>query len=178
MRGGDEARRAAEAAMRTATATRAVLVLAGAAMVAASAVAQPLSMPPGRWWERPRIASEIGLSDEQRSTLDGVVLDHAKAMVDLKADVEKAELDLRGAADREPFDAKSVRSAFAALLQKRTRLEQERFELLLRVREVLTAEQWKKLTRFVRDRPMRGEGDDAGPGGPGGPRGPQRPRDF
>jgi Spy/CpxP family protein refolding chaperone len=137
-----------------------------------------MAMPPGRWWERPRIAAELGLSDGQRRTLDAVALEHAKTMVDFKGDVEKAELDLRVAADGDPFDAQKVRGAFAVLQQKRARLEQERFELLLRVREVLTGEQWKRLTRFVQERLLRGPGEDGEPGAPAGPRRLQRPRPF
>jgi periplasmic protein CpxP/Spy len=139
-----------------------------AGMVAAVAVgawAQPLVVPPGRWWERPRVAAELALSEQQRRMLDAVALDHAKTMVDLKAEVEKAELDLRGAADGDPFDAKKVREAFAVLQQRRTRLEQERFELLIKVREVLTAEQWRRLAQLAQERLRRG-GAAAEPGMP------------
>jgi len=153
--------------------TRWGLVAAGTLAIAGGALAQPLIVPPGRWWERPRIAGELGLGEEQRHNLDSVALAHAKTMVDLKAEVEKGELDLRVAADAEPFDAKRVRGAFTALQQRRVRLEKERFELLLKVREVLTTDQWKKLTRFVQERLRR---EDAEVGAPGNPAAPQRPR--
>lgn len=119
------------------------------ALAATTAGAQPMGMPPGRWWERPRVVSELGLTADQRRTLDEVALAHAKTMVDLKGEVEKAELDVRVAADAEPFEAQRVRDAFAVLQQKRSRLETERFEMLLKVRQVLSAEQWRKLTQFV-----------------------------
>jgi Spy/CpxP family protein refolding chaperone len=147
------------------TATRVAVMAVGAAAIAGSAWAQPLAVPPGRWWERPRIAAELGLSDEQRKTLDAIGLDHARAMVDLKAEVEKSEIDLRAAAEAEPFAAKRIREAFSALQARRSRLEQERFELLLRVREVLTGEQWRKLARLARERLQRRGADDDAPGG-------------
>jgi Spy/CpxP family protein refolding chaperone len=153
--------------------TRLGLAATGALVIAGSAWAQPFAMPPGRWWERPKLAAELALSAEQRTTLDTVSLAHAKTMVDLKGDVEKAELDVRMASDAEPFDAGRVRAAFAALQQRRGRLELERFEMLLKVREVLSAEQWKKLTAIVKDalrREIRQDTDD-----PQGPRRPQRP---
>ncbi len=158
--------------------TRWGVALAGAVAMVGSAWAQPMVVPPGRWWERPRIAAELGLTAEQRKTLDAVALEHARTMVDLKADVEKAELDLRVAADGEPFAAKKVREAFSALLQRRTRLEQERFELLLRVRETLAGEQWKKLTKFVQERFTREQEEGGEPGAPAVPRRLQRPRPF
>jgi len=66
-------------------------------------------------------------------------------MIDLKAAVDKAEIDLRVMAEGEPFDVRAVRASFGALQQARLRLENERFEMLLKVREVLTAGQWARL---------------------------------
>ena len=154
--------------------TRWALVAAGTAVLAGSALAQPLAVPPGRWWERPRIAADLALSAEQRATLDTIALAHAKAMVDLKGEVEKAELDLRSASDAEPFAARRVREAFAALQQRRGRLETERFEMLLKVREVLSAEQWRRLGAIVKEvarRELREEAEELP-----GPRRPLRRR--
>jgi Spy/CpxP family protein refolding chaperone len=152
------------------------VVAAAVVAAAGSAWAQPLAVPPGRWWERERVAAELALTAEQRSALDEMALAHAKTMVDLKGEVEKAELDVRVASEAEPFDAKRAREAFGVLQQRRSRLEQERFEMLLKVREVLTAEQWKKLAGLVRDVVRRGAG--GGSEAPEGPRRPLRPRVF
>ena len=120
-------------------------VMAAAMLWTGAAAAQPLGVPPGRWWERPKVAEELSLQAEQRAKLDSVTLEHARTMIDLKAAVDKAELDLRVMAEGEPFDARAVRASFAALQQARLRLENERFEMLLKVREVLTAGQWARL---------------------------------
>jgi len=151
-------------------------VAAAAAAIAGSTWAQPLAMPPGRWWERPRIAAELALTAEQRGTLDELAVEHARTMVDLKGEVEKAELDLRVAAAAEPFDPRRVRDAFASLQQRRSRLELERFELLLKVRGVVSAEQWRKLAALAQEvRRLEGAGEIDGPQGP---RRPLRPRRF
>lgn len=120
-------------------------VMAAAMLWAGAAVGQPLGVPPGRWWERPRVAEELSLQAEQRAKLDQVTLEHARTMIDLKATVDKAEIDLRAVAEAEPLDARAVRTSFAALQQARLRLENERFEMLLKVREVLSGDQWRKL---------------------------------
>jgi len=133
--------------------------------------AQPMGVPPGRWWERPRVAEQLGLTGEQKTKLDSAALASARIMIDLKAEVEKAELDLKAAADIEPLPAARVREAFKALQQARARLESERFEMLLKVREVLTREQWRKLQELKRDR-LRERG---GPAGEGASPEPQRP---
>ncbi|MGE5237113.1 MAG: Spy/CpxP family protein refolding chaperone [Acidobacteriota bacterium] len=142
------------------------------AVVTTQAWAQPLGVPPGRWWERPRVAEELGLSGEQTQKLDAITLGHARTMIDLKAAVERAELDLRAAAEVEPFAPRKVREAFGVLQAARTRLENERFEMLLKVREVLSSDQWNRLRELVRRRAgeLGGRGEKPAPGPERAPR--------
>lgn len=109
-------------------------------------------LPQGRWWDRPRLAQELGLSAEQKAKLEEVTEQRMRAMIDARAAVQKAELELRLAADKEPFDPRKVREAFFALQQARQKLELERFEMLLAVRQLLTPEQWGKLRTLARER--------------------------
>ncbi len=150
------------------------LAFAGALLAGGVASAQPMGVPMGRWWERPKVAQDLGLSPEQTQKLEAITLDQATAMVDLKASVEKAEIALKAAADAQPFDPKRVREAFAVMQQARMKLETQRFELLLKVRETLSPDQWKRLRELARTmherRGERGKGgppsDDAQPHGP------------
>lgn len=155
---------------------RGIVALAAAAAVAAAGglSAQPMRMPQGRWWERPAVVRALGLSDEQRERIEKTTIEHARTMVDLKADVEKAQLDVKAAADSEPFEPQRVRAAFQKLLQARVRLETERFDMILAVRETLTAEQWQKLRRLAQERRFRGGGAGEGREEPDGA---QRPFD-
>ncbi len=114
----------------------------------------PMGVPMGRWWERPKAAEQLALTPEQTKKLEAITLDQARTMVDFKSALEKAEIDLRAASDAEPFNAKRVRDAFGVVLQARTKLETQRFEMLLKTREVLTAEQWGKLRQFAHERRM------------------------
>ncbi len=158
--------------------TSTVLASLMALVVLVPVEAEALDVPPGRWWDRPAVARLLGLSAEQKRTIETITVTHARAMVDLKAGVEKAELDLRVAADHEPFAAGRVREAFGTLVRARTTLETERFEMILRIREVLSHEQWQRLRRMAEEARARGavEGDRGRPGGgpPGGR--PIRPR--
>ncbi len=144
---------------------RAMRWVLGVGMMAASglAAAQPLGIPPGRWWEQPKVAEQLALTADQTQQLNTLTLGHARTMVDLKGAVEKAAIDLRAAAEADPFDPKQVRLSFSVVQQARTRLESERFDMLLKVRQVLTTEQWHKLRDIVRQRRERAEamGGDA-----------------
>jgi Spy/CpxP family protein refolding chaperone len=133
----------------------------------------PMGVPMGRWWERPQVVEQLSLTPEQTQKLEAITLDQAPRMVDIKGAVEKAEINLRAASDATPFDAKRVRAAFDVFQQARAQLEAQRFELLLKTREVLSADQWRKLREVARERrmergrggPPSGENPHGGPGG-------------
>ncbi|MGQ9496066.1 MAG: Spy/CpxP family protein refolding chaperone [Thermoanaerobaculaceae bacterium] len=136
-------------------------------------------VPQGRWWTRPAIAEELGLSPEQKAKLEQIVAERLKVITDAREAVKKAQAELRQVAQGEPLDVQKARQAFQAVQEARARLENERFELLLRQRQVLTAEQWKKAQEIVRERVRAWrEGRPVGPRHPGGPRGPLGPGSF
>jgi Spy/CpxP family protein refolding chaperone len=107
-------------------------------------------MPRGRWWENPRVVQALDLTAEQQDAIHKVVYAHAENMIGLNADVKKAELQLGELARSEPFDEQAVRQAWDRYQTARSRLEDERFELLLAIRKILTAQQWKKLDELKR----------------------------
>ena len=148
--------------------TRRVIALAVAAIAAAPALfAQGLGVPPGRWWMLPAVERTMNLSAEQRAALEDVTVKHARAMIDLKAAVDRAELDLRVTADARPFDAAKARAAFERLVAARGDLERERFELLVGIRTVLDADQWEQLKELTRDRMTDRLRQRREPGAPG-----------
>lgn len=127
-------------------------------------------VPQGRWWTRPAIAKELGLSPEQKTRLEEIVAERLKVIIDARAAVEKAQVELRQVAQKEPLDVQKARQAFQAVQQARARLEKERFELLLSQRSVLTAEQWQKAQEIVGERVRaRRERRPEGPRHPVGP---------
>ncbi len=139
--------------MRTRRTLITILVLA----LAATAAAQDLRIPPGKWWENPRLVERLRLTREQQGQIRELVVEHARRMIDLNADVKRAELDLADLVDREPLEPKAVREAFGALQVARQRLEAERFELLLGVRQSVTPQQWHELERIRQDLRQRME---------------------
>jgi Spy/CpxP family protein refolding chaperone len=146
-----------------------VMVGVGLLLAAGPALAQPVGMMPmGRWWERPQVADQLALTPEQKQKIEAITLDGAHTMVDLKGAVQKAEIDLRAVSDSEPFQPQKVRAAFQVMQQARLKLETERFEMLLKVRQVLSADQWQKLHELMRER-GRARGREQGEG-----RGPRR----
>ena len=124
-------------------------------------MAAEFNLPPGKWWENERLIRHINLTDEQRQEINGLVYEHAHHMIDLNADLKRAELELANLVGQPEFDVDQVRIAFAGFQKARQTLELERFEMLLSVREVMTAEQWQKIQEIrseLRRRQMPSEG--------------------
>jgi hypothetical protein len=48
----------------------------------------------GHWWNNPKAIEHLKLTDEQRKTFDGILLAHREKLIDLHANVEKAELEM------------------------------------------------------------------------------------
>ena len=119
-------------------------------MGVATAGAAGLDLPHGKWWENERLVERIGLSEAQQSAIGTLVFEHTRRMIDLNAALKKAELDLADLVERDTFDATAVRKAFNRFQDARRQLENERFEMLVAVRENLSAEQWNQLLEIRR----------------------------
>ncbi len=125
--------------------------------------AQEFDLPPGKWWEDPRVAERIGLGGEQQEQIRDLVYEGARRMIDFKAAADRAGLDLAEVVNSSEFDPEAVRAAYAAFQTARHKLENERFEMLLAVRQVLTNEQWQKLQELKR-RIQQNRGQQRRPG--------------
>ena len=134
---------------------RYVMIVGLMLALSASAWGAGLKLPPGKWWQNPRLVERLGLTKAQQDSIRQALYRHAEAMIDLNAAVRHRELELMRLVEADQWNEQQVRAAFAALQQARSKLEQERFDLLLEVRKVLTAEQWNELRQMRRDRPGR-----------------------
>src|SRR5438477_10692757 len=89
-------------------------------LIAVSAFAQQL--PPGKWWRRPEIVQNLNLTDEQQDRLESIFRGSATELIDLKAEVDKSSIALRGELDRPQLDRAAIRRAAARLNEARGRL--------------------------------------------------------
>ncbi|MEJ2582338.1 MAG: periplasmic heavy metal sensor [Acidobacteriota bacterium] len=154
-----------------------LMLILGVLVAASPVVANDFDLPPGKWWENPRLVEHIGLSEGQQDQIRDVIFSHAKRMIDLKADVERAALDLADVVDQEVFDPDPVRAAYAVFQTARHKLENERFEMLLEVRQILTYEQWRKI-QDVKQRTKQNRMEQRRPGARGTVPQGERPPGF
>jgi len=101
------------------------------------------------WWESPwwngAAARELNLSDAQKTDINSIVKDYRAKMMDLRGAVEKADKDVAAAFGENPVDQKKAGDAIERLAAARGDLTRALSQMSLKLRVVLTAEQWQTL---------------------------------
>jgi len=113
-------------------------------------------LPPGRWWRQPAIVQMLVLTDDQQSRLESIFRGNANDLIDLKAEVEKSNIALRGELDRPQLDRAAIRRVAVRLNDARARLFERELMMLVDMRSVLNDTQWNRL-RSELDRVNRGQ---------------------
>jgi len=99
----------------------------------------------GKWWNNPQIAAELKLTDEQRKAMDETLLQHRETLIDLRAAVEKAELELEPMMGEDQPNEGKILAQIDKVAQARAELEKANARFLLDIRSKLSPEQWKQL---------------------------------
>lgn len=130
----------------------------------------------GRWWNNPKIVEKLKLTDDQRKAMDQIFQEHREKLVDLRGNVEKAEIEMEPLVRADQPNEQAVLAQIDKVAQARAELEKANARFLFALRSKLTPEQWKQVQEFrqshegmgreFRER-MRHRLGDA-PGAPGG----------
>ena len=140
----------------------------------------------GRWWNNPKIIERLKLTEDQRRAMDDIFQKHREKLVDLRANLEKAEIEMEPLVKADQPNETAVMSQIDKVAQSRAELEKANARFLFALRAKLTPEQWKQVQDFRQnhdgmhrewrhDGRGRGEGsgdrDDKGAPPPPGPQG-------
>ena len=121
------------------------------------------------WWDG-RLVADLNLSTDQREKIRSILRVHRDKLIDERAAVEKAEAEVEDLFAENEIDESKAQPAIDRLVQARSALTRSFTEMGLKLRRVLTMEQWKELQqrRSRGERPMRRpRGDEPKP--PGSP---------
>jgi len=127
----------------------------------------PGPMPHGQWWKNSEVVKDLGLTEAQVSQIEAAFFEHRRSLIDLRAELEHKELDLQTLMDADRPDTAKVSGQIDAVLAARNKLEKSNAMMLLKIRQVLSVEQWKKLQarhQLMRAREMRMRGMGMRPG--------------
>jgi periplasmic protein CpxP/Spy len=137
----------------------------------------------GRWWNNPQIAEKLNLTDDQKKSMDAIFQQHREQLVDLRATVEKAEIEMDPLVKADQPNEAAVMAQIDKVAQARAELEKANARFLFELRAKLTPDQWKQVQEFRQShegmRPMRrggqgrpgAGGDSTAPPPPPGPQG-------
>jgi Spy/CpxP family protein refolding chaperone len=115
-------------------------------------------IPMGEVCRPGRSAHDLNLSEAQQNQITTICRESFKKMSDLRATWKKAEAELQTAFDESPVDQRKSNDAIEHLAAARLDLFRATSQMDLKIRTVLTDEQWQELKK----REHRG-----GPGRPG-----------
>jgi len=133
----------------------------------------------GQFWNNPNVVKQLTLTDDQRKAMDGILQDHKMKLIDLKANLEKAEVAMGPMMKADTPDQRAIEAQIDKVVAARADLEKANARFLLDIRMQLKPDQWKQLQTLRMNRMqhqgMRGDGRDGHDGRGGWGQGGQRP---
>ncbi len=136
-------------------------------------------LPGGKWWKRPEVAQRLQLTSDQQRRLDEIFRLSADNLIDMKGEVEKRSIELRGELDRETLQRERLTLIASRLSTARGKLFERELLLLADMRSVLSDEQWRTLLSTLENRQDPGRRTlrpGIGPSSPGRRMPPPRPQ--
>ncbi len=126
----------------------------------------------GQFWNNPQTVASLKLTDDQRKAMDGILQQHKMTLIDLRANLEKAEVTMQPLMKADQPNENAILASIDKVAQARAELEKGNARFLLALRGQLTADQWKQLQTMHANRMQRGDmrERERGGWGQGGPR--------
>ena len=108
-------------------------------------VEQAFGFANGQFWNNPNMVQQLNLTDDQRKAMDGILQDHKMKLIDLRANLQKAELELGPMMKADTPDRKAIEAQIDKVVMARADLEKANARFLLDIRMQLKPDQWKQL---------------------------------
>ncbi len=106
---------------------------------------QDLKEPPGKWWKDATVIQELNLAPEQQERIEAVFRKNRKTLIDQKAQLDKCRVDVEDSLSKTSVDEAAALAAFDSLQTARRQVERTTFIMRLQIKNLLSAEQQKKL---------------------------------
>lgn len=138
------------------------------AVTLALGVAQ--AQPPIPWWENP-IGNGLVLSEAQRDRINSIVSEFRDRLTMERQDAERAEREFESVVNADTVDSRRGWLAIDQLVKARGVFTKDISTMTLRLRAVLTADQWRTLQERQGARSEHEKMEHGEKGRPGGRRG-------
>jgi TonB family protein len=99
----------------------------------------------GKWWKNSEIVKKLQITEAQVKQIEQVFLDHRLKLVDLRAELERRELQMKPLLEVDRPDESKVVAQTQRIAEARGELEKANTLMMLAIRRILSVEQWKGL---------------------------------
>jgi Spy/CpxP family protein refolding chaperone len=103
------------------------------------------------WWNSP-LVQNLDLNEAQQKDIRTTVREYRGHLMDLREAVQRADSDLQVALDQSPLDQRKANEAIEHLATARGELTRTISQMTLRLRTILTNEQWQELEKRQEER--------------------------
>ena len=128
------------------------ILLAAALASCLAAPAVRAQMPDGKWWKNPSMTADLNLTGEQSDQIEKIFVRSRVKLIDLKADLEKKQLDLQEAMQDKTANRAAVEKKIETVENARAALQKARALMILDMKQVLKPEQWDRLVQKTMER--------------------------
>jgi Spy/CpxP family protein refolding chaperone len=98
------------------------------------------------WWNSP-VVSDLNLSDAQRHQIREIVSSYRSKLIDARANMQKAHGDLQDVLNADRIDMDHADAVIKKLSAAQAQSTQVFTEMSVRLRAVLTLDQWRELVK-------------------------------
>jgi Spy/CpxP family protein refolding chaperone len=98
------------------------------------------------WWNSP-VVSDLNLSDAQRRQIREIVSSYRSKLIDARANMQKAHGDLQDVLNADRIDMDHADAVIKKLSAAQAQSTQVFTEMSVRLRAVLTLDQWRELVK-------------------------------
>lgn len=102
--------------------------------------------PEGTWWRNRNYIAQLSLTAEQQKKMDDVFQQARIKLIDLTANLDREEAILEPLIKADQLDESRVTGQIDKVANARAELEKANARMLLGIRQVLTPEQWTRLS--------------------------------
>ncbi len=100
----------------------------------------------GPWWSSPFV-QDLNLTEAQKTDIRNAVKDSRDRIIEIRATIQKADADVQAAFGENPVDQRKANDAIERLVAARSDMTRTLSQMSLKIRTILTAEQWQELQR-------------------------------
>lgn len=108
--------------------------------------------PDFEWWTSPRLKAQLGLGPEQEKAIESIMFDSGERMIDVRAAIDKARLEMVRVLSADTIDDAAARKAIDRLVDAECQGARLRHVSRIDVAKVLTKEQRVQLTELMERR--------------------------